>query len=291
MSHAAATPVPVEPVTETAPQVAPVEVPTENVTTPAPEDPKPKGAVREQKLEEWGGVNSPSLGLLPTVTYKYNDEGLIDWTAMLKPDHFFPNRYNFEKRGEKVPKTADGLEDCDKLVGLFGLKSVARIRGYESVEFSTPKLENGYVTVKCRIVWVPNFENPKGLMVEEVANATSTNVGLMVKPYLETVAANRAFSRAVRNSLHIRIVSEEEVGEISEEAQDENGAPKTLSPVGVLMEYAKERKVNNFEELKAKIISLSKDEELVERVKNLTSENELTPPETRKIKAFLRNSV
>ena len=291
MSHAAATPVPVEPTTETAPQVAPVDMPAEPVATQPPENIEPKGVIRERQPEEWGCGNSPSLGLLPSLKYKYTEEGFVDWTAMLRPEHFFPNRYNFEKRGEKVPKTADGLEDCDKLVGLFGLKSIARIRGYESVEFSTPKLENGYVTVKCRIVWVPNFENPRGLVVEEVANATSTNVGLMVKPYLETVAANRAFSRAVRNSLHIRIVSEEEVGEISEEAQDENGAPKTLSPVGVLMEYAKERKVNNFEELKAKIVSLSKDEELVERVKNLTSENELTPPETRKIKAFLRNSV
>lgn len=256
------------------------------------EEVKPKGAVRDHYFGEWGDSKVfPSLGLLPTVEYKYTPEGFIDWTAMLKPEYFFPNRYNFEKRGEKVPKTAEGLDDSDKLIGLYGLKSIARIRGYSAIQYSTPKLENGYVTIKCTITWVPNFENPNGLVTEEVANATSTNVGLMVKPYLETVAANRAFSRAVRNALNIRFVSEDEVGEISDEAQEESGAPKTLSPVGVLMEYAKERKINNFEELKAKIVELSKDEDLVERVKNLTSETALTPPDTRKIKAFLRNSV
>ena len=264
----------------------------EAATPASPAIEAPKGAVREQGCTEWAYERTlPTLGLLPTVEYKYTPEGLIDWTAMLKPEYFFPNRYNFEKRGEKVPKTADGLEDSDKLIGLYGLKAIARIRGYSSICFSTPKLENGYVTVKCSIEWVPNFENPKGLLTEEIANATSTNVGLMVKPYLETVAANRAFSRAVRNALLIRFVSEDEVGEISDEAQEESGAPKTLSPVGVLMEYAKERKINNFEELKAKIVELSKDEELVERVKSLDSETKLTPPDTRKIKAFLRNSV
>ena len=38
------------------------------------------------------------LGLLEGVKYEYNEDGSIDWRAMVEPEHLYPNNGWFELR-------------------------------------------------------------------------------------------------------------------------------------------------------------------------------------------------
>lgn len=230
------------------------------------------------------------FGLKRNFPYVFKEDGSVDWVKLLKPEHFFPNKYNFEKRGEKVPANIADVADADKLLSLSGLKYLAELRGYESLEYSTPKLDNGYVVVKCSISWIPNFENERGLRTEEVANATAHNTELLVRPYLETVAANRAFSRAVRNALLLNFVSEAEVGEISEE-DTESGTVRTVEPADVLRAFALEKGLKTFDAFKAAVAEKCEEPELKEKTAACMDWKDLDPTSCRKLKAFLKNRV
>ncbi len=55
----------------------------------------------------------------------------------------------------------------------------------------------------------------KPLVYEEVANATLANTNSFSQLFLETIASNRAFVRAVRNALRIDIVGTDELASYS----------------------------------------------------------------------------
>ena len=48
-------------------------------------------------------------GLLTGVDYKFNDDGSVDWRAMIDPKHLYPNKGWFESRGEPMPRSSEGL--------------------------------------------------------------------------------------------------------------------------------------------------------------------------------------
>ena len=50
-------------------------------------------------------------GLLKSVKYEYNEDGSVNWRAMVDPKHLFPNKSWFEARNKAVPTSVDGLQD------------------------------------------------------------------------------------------------------------------------------------------------------------------------------------
>ena len=70
-----------------------------------------------------------------SVKYIYTPEGSIDWRKMINTKYLVPNKQNFEKFGRPVPKSIEGLEDRDLLILLAGIKELAQIRGFNSVEY------------------------------------------------------------------------------------------------------------------------------------------------------------
>ncbi len=66
-------------------------------------------------------------------------------------------------------------------------------------------------TVACTILFIPNYESPCGLEVTAIAQASLENVGGEYAKYLEVIASNRAFVRAVKEGLGIQTLSEEEI--------------------------------------------------------------------------------
>lgn len=151
------------------------------------------------------------LGLIEGVEYKFNDDGSINWRAMVKSDHLFPNRGWFESRKQNIPSSIDNLGDHQLLIKLAGIKEVAKLRGYKSVKYDIIKCESNYVAVKCGITWISNYESEYESYYEDVANATVNNTTDFAVKFLETIAANRAFIRAVRNFLNIHIVGSDEI--------------------------------------------------------------------------------
>ena len=118
-----------------------------------------------------------------------------------------------------VPKTIEGLGDHQLLIKLSGIKELAKLRGFTRVNYDVIKCEIDHVSVKCEIDWIPNFENPKSesdyipasTSFQDLANATVYNTSSFAQKFLETIAANRAFVRCVRNFLNIHIVGADEI--------------------------------------------------------------------------------
>ena len=186
------------------------------------------------------------LGLLEGVNYEYNEDGSVNWRAMIAPEHLYPNKGWFEMRNQPMPQSIEGLADNQLLIKLSGIKELAKLRGFNRVHYDVIKCELDHVSVKCEINWIPNFENPKtesdflppSISFEDLANATVDNTSSFAQKFLETIAANRAFVRCVRNFLNVHIVGADEI-------DNSGGKPPTLiqasnkdkfSPINLLMD-------------------------------------------------------
>jgi len=180
-------------------------------------------------------------GLLEGVDYKFNDDGSVDWRSMIDPKHLYPNKGWFESRGEPMPRSPEGLADNQLLIKLSGIKELAKLRGFDGVTYDVIKCEKDHVAVKCRIHWIPNFESGtyyslkhgdddffnSRVSFEDIANATTDNTSSFAQKFLETIAANRAFVRCVRNFLNVHIVGADE---IDSSQQNASAPPSTRKP-------------------------------------------------------------
>ena len=110
---------------------------------------QPKAKVIPPNLitrNEYGLVEDNSLN------YVFNDDGTINWRKMVKVEHLVPNRQKTQEAD--VSK----LQDKDLLILLGGIKELAQIRGYTSVEYKVVAASENYFATSCRITWLPNYE-------------------------------------------------------------------------------------------------------------------------------------
>lgn len=203
------------------------------------------------------------------VNYIFNEDGSINWRAMVKTQYLVPNR-------QKTQETdVSKLEDKDLLILLGGIKELAQIRGYTTVSYNVVAANENYFATSCKITWIPNYEtNGREVTFEALADATSSNTKSFARFFLAAIAENRAFVRCVRNFLKINIVSQEELGDaklLEESSPQEN----PTSPYALLEKVMKEKSIN-FEQLKKKLIK--------EKVENAETINSIT--EIPKVKIF-----
>jgi hypothetical protein len=239
-------------------------------------------------------------GLLKGVNYIFNKDGSVNWRAMVNPSHLYPNKDWFNRRNQAVPETGEGLRDDQLLIKLAGIKEVAKLRGYSRVNFQFPKLEKDYVVATCTIDWITNFEttNPmegpdswdaNGFM--DVANATYENTDGFGQKFLETIAANRSFVRAVRNYLGIHIVGEDEIAKGNGAKSPSNvvDGAADVSPQAILLKKFSE-KGGDFESFKKWLRVLWKDESYRnEDAKGWNAFSEIPTKEARALLKLLNN--
>jgi hypothetical protein len=242
--------------------------------------------VKEQK-QQVAEVVPPNLitrnqyGLVEdkSLNYIFNEDGSINWRKMVKTEHLVPNR-------QKTQETdVSKLQDKDLLILLGGIKELAQIRGYTSVEYKVVAASENYFATSCRITWLPNYETGgKEIVFESLADASINNTKSFARFFLAAIAENRAFVRCVRNFLKINIVSQEELGDakLLDDAVTTQDNP--TSPHVLLEKVIKEKNIS-FDVLKKKLIkekfenaenlnSISdipkvKIFELIERIKNI----------------------
>ena len=210
--------------------------------------------------------------------YVYNEDGTINWRKMVKQEYLVANR-------QKTQETdVSKLEDKDLLILLGGIKVLAQIRGYTSLEYKVVAASENYFATSCRIKWVPNYEtNGNAIEFEALADATPNNTKSFARFFLAAIAENRAFVRCVRNFLKINIVSQEELGDTKliydSSPQDIPTSPhsvldKTMKDKGISFDVLKNKlvkeKFENAENLNS-ITDIPKVKifELIERIKNL----------------------
>jgi len=228
--------------------------------------------------------NEHGLIVSDTIKYIYTPEGSIDWGKLINPKFLVPNKQNFERNNKPVPKSIEGLEDKDLLILLGGIKELAQIRGYSSVNHTVSSPAIDYVASVCSICWIPNFET-EGISVtfSAIGDASPFNTSSFGKNFLGPIAENRAFVRAVRNFLKINIVSQEEIPNtgVSSEAESIDVSGDLLTSVmlanGVTFEKLKaklvEEKFDGADSLTSVYqIPKFKQFELIERIKKKASE-------------------
>jgi len=192
-------------------------------------------------------------GLLENVQYIFNEDGSVNWRAMIKEEHLFPNKSHFEMFKKPMPKTIEGLKDNQLLIKLSGIKELARLRGFDSVSYETVKCDPDHVAVKCQVSFIPNYETQERVYYEDMANATFNNTSSFATKFLETIACNRAFVRAVRNFLNVHIVGDDEIdkSDSSQKNITEISSGVSLSPNSMLESAStKDLNCSTFEEFK-----------------------------------------
>jgi len=194
-----------------------------------------------------------SNGLFPSVTYEFLPNGSIDWRAMISPEHIVLSKEAFLRKDppiqidqldeEALEKLKKKAKEYETVILLAGFKELADLRGFTSVKKEIINATNEYACVKVSIDFIANYETG-GLPVtyEEVADAHLSNTNNFSQKYLVTIAANRAFSRAVRNFLKIHSPCQDEIAlEDTHEASQKDSSSMVASPGAAL-----ERKMKEF---------------------------------------------
>ena len=164
-------------------------------------------------------------GLLKGVTYHFKPNGLIDWRKMISPEHIVVNRFVAAGKGleidnlspEILAKLVEEAKEEDLVIKLGGFREIAGIRGYSRLDSKIETDNPDKVVVKVTIDWIANFETnadnlwDNGYSVSAIASASRENTDEKFAKYLETIAENRAFVRAVRHSLGIIAVGQDEI--------------------------------------------------------------------------------
>lgn len=212
-------------------------------------------------------------GLIKNMIYVRKSDNRIDWRAMINPAHIVRNEQQIKRDEVKLIQRyskpvaeieTKNLDDRYLLILLAGIKELAHLRGYMSVAPRVAYASDSRCVVETLIMWIPNFET-SGYSVAfgDVGSATPASVGQGFDLYLEPIAANRAFVRAVRNFLGIHIVGRDEVPFSAAVSPDEGGtstatndslAPSISSPQGTLKKAADDAKLT-FTQVKETVIA------------------------------------
>lgn len=172
-------------------------------------------------------------GFLENVDYVFKEDGKVDWRKMIKPEYLVFNKERKSEIEKKYGKTLDELsvtevEDKYLLILLFGIRNLATLRGFYTVSPNVKFCSDFKATVETNIGWIPNNDTEmRGEYFGDVASATAENTNGFGRLFLESIAANRAFVRAVRNYLEINIVGFDEV------KNDKVEMPADTNPVSV----------------------------------------------------------
>jgi len=199
--------------------------------------------------------NRDENGLLRNIQYQFNEDGSVNWRAMIKEEHLFPNKLWFQARNKDMPRSIEGLKDNQLLIKLSGIKELARLRGFTSVSYTMDKCEDDHVAVTCNTVFTPNYETGgAAVSFEDMANASTKNTSSFATKFLETIACNRSFVRCVRNFLNVHIVGDDEMDKSNPNAvshQDSSKKSDPFSPVTTLKNRAKAiLSIESFEDFK-----------------------------------------
>jgi hypothetical protein len=261
-----------------------------------------KKTTKQTKIDNSSGPNlyaRDENGLLQNHQYEFNDDGSINWRAMIKDEHLFPNRSWFQTRGKDYPKTIEGLADHQLLIKLSGIKELAKLRGFSSVNYKTVKCEEDHVAVSCSITFLANYEtNNEPIVFEDMANATLNNTSSFATKFLETIACNRSFVRCVRNFLNVHIVGDDEIDKSNNTQQNltqretEAQSNSDISPAGILASLAKDKfGINNYTDFKSKLRELWQNDLYKNAdTKNWSDFSDIPPKEARALLKALHSS-
>ncbi len=193
-------------------------------------------ATQKYRRNDWGLINN--------FPYKFNDDGSINYKSLINPKYIVLNKErraqiettysrNFDELQLEIQEgktDPNDIQDGHKLILLAGIKELAKLRGYNQVSYHNNVTGPEYVAVNCEIQWIPNYEtNNKEVRFSSLADAHLGNVSSFAVKFLNSIAENRAFVRAVRNFLNIHVVGFDELGAANPIEENQSAAESTFS--------------------------------------------------------------
>lgn len=232
-------------------------------------------------------------GLLKNIQYSFNEDGSVNWRAMIKDEHLFPNKSWFQLRKKDMPRSIEGLADHQLLIKLSGIKELARLRGFREVSFDVQAHDPNHVAVTCQIEFIPNYETDNQQVIfQDMANATIENTNSFAKKFLETIACNRAFVRCVRNFLNVHIVGDDEIDK-SDPSQPESQS-NDLTPSGFLKKELKDNHgISNYQDFLPVLRDLHKSKKIsisTEVIKGWSDFSDISPKDCRTLLGVLKST-
>jgi hypothetical protein len=249
---------------------------------------------KKKEIDNNQGPNNfqrDDFGLLKNIQYTFNEDGSVDWRSMIKDDHLFPNKSWFQLRKKDCPRSIDGLADHQLLIKLSGIKELARLRGFNYIEYDFVKCDIDHVAVTCKTEFIGNYETGnQPVMFQDAANATIDNTNSFAKKFLETIACNRAFVRCIRNFLNVHIVGDDEIDK-SDNKQD--SSTNDISPSGFLKKELKENHgVSSYQEFLPMLRDLHKNKKIsisTEVIKEWQDFSDISPKDCRILLGVLKS--
>lgn len=216
-------------------------------------DPKEEASQIKRYSDKVSLFSRDENGFIEGVNYSFNDDSTINWRAMIKPEHLVPNKEAFKNDQNLDLKSLDvtTLPDNKLLILLAGIKELAQLRGFTSVNYDVLESRPDYVSVKCSINFTGNYETGhKDIKFSALADAHWDNTHNFAKNFLMAIAENRAFVRCVRSFLKIHIVGSDEMGGknttvVSSECETTNSQPvsllqKTMNDYGITFDQIRQ---------------------------------------------------
>jgi hypothetical protein len=188
-------------------------------------------------LDKIIGYSRDENGFLNGINYVFNTDCSINWRAMIKSEYLVANRDSFKNDPNLDLKSIDitTLPDNKLLILLAGIKELAQIRGFKDVSYQVIESRPDYVSVKCTIEFIGNYETGnKSVSFSSLADAHWDNTQSFAKNFLMAIAENRAFVRCVRSFLKIHIVGSDEIGGKNNAPATEHDASSNSAPASLL---------------------------------------------------------
>lgn len=201
-------------------------------------------------------------GLRQGTEYVFKEDGTVDWRKMVDSDYLVFNADNFKGEipqddPEEYKKAVLNAKDSELLLLLGGARELAKLRGYSKIEYTPFPCSDDNATVRCRITWIPNFEERCEQVTDEIVCVHDGNTDEKIgRKYKHEIACNRSFVRNVRNSLGIFVMGKDEIFKgLSFETEDQGvAAPADLNLTGALADTMEKLKVS-FESLKSRLVT------------------------------------
>lgn len=220
------------------------------------------------------------LGLLKSFKYPRRTDGTVDWRKCLLPEHLYVNpEYETELKTQFNVRSRWDIDvtKCDDkqlLVRLEGWNHLCFLRGLKAITPGLPVVLPGEVHTTVTVEFLPNFENPFGLIRGDAASASIYTEKPRFQLHLASMAFNKAFARAVRLALRVAIYGQDEFADVKASAafveqvtkgdnplravahaEIEPAKVSKPTPVGFLEKLCGENKIT-FEALKARAIDI-----------------------------------
>lgn len=215
-------------------------------------------AVAEPKVRKPRASKKAKAEVETVVTQVSEPTALRDWRASIPDEHIDIQTNWYLKNGinpngitaEEKKELKERAGDENLVIRLAGFKHLAHLAGIKELYYNVVTSSEDKVGVQCSI------ELMNGQRFAALANASKENTNYPFNMFLESMAENRAFSRACRMAFNINILGAEEIQPSSAEftqdtlLSDDEGCTSPQESLRILLES----KAKTFADLKQSLI-------------------------------------